>query len=62
MDAARRYVAHTLAITFVRLPKKQAGEALRLEGKELDAYLQDKVCGGGLVVCVGRQLLPAEGV
>lgn len=43
MDAARRFVAHTLTITFARLPKRQAAEALRLDGKELDAYLADKV-------------------
>ena len=30
MDAARRFVAHTLAITFARLPKRQLGDALRL--------------------------------
>lgn len=46
MDAARRFVSHTLCITFARLPKRQLGEALRLEGRELDAYLQDKVRAG----------------
>jgi hypothetical protein len=49
MDAARRFVAHTLTITFARVPKRQAAEALRLDGKELEAYLAERVgTRGGL--------------
>jgi len=56
MDAARRFVAHSLTITYAKLPKRQAGEALRLEGKELDAYLQERVRVRACVcVCVGGE-------
>ena len=51
IDAARRYVAHTLAITFARVPKRQAGEALRLEGRELDAYLAERVRSDAAACC-----------
>ncbi|KAI8469083.1 MAG: eukaryotic initiation factor [Monoraphidium minutum] len=43
VDAARRFVAHTLCITFARLPKRQVGESLRLEGRELEGYLAERV-------------------
>lgn len=45
LDAARRFVAHTLSITFVRITKREAADALRLEARELDAYLAERVRG-----------------
>lgn len=62
MEAARRFVAHTLCITFARLPKAQVAAALRLEGRELDAYLQERVgprCarGGGVLAGWRGQVL-----
>lgn len=55
MDAARRYVAHMLTITFARLSKRQAGEALRLEGAQLEAYLAERVRGDLTAVCARLQ-------
>ncbi|GBF99180.1 eukaryotic translation initiation factor 3 subunit K [Raphidocelis subcapitata] len=53
MDEARRFVAHTLAITFARLPKRQLGDALRLEGRELDAYVAERVQRDGWTLAAG---------
>lgn len=58
MDAARRYISHTLAITFARIPKRQAAEALRLEGKELDAYLSERSARDGWSVDGDFVVLP----
>jgi hypothetical protein len=47
IEAARRYVAHALAIAFSRAPRARVAEALRLEGKELDAYLAERAARDG---------------
>lgn len=60
MDAARRYVAHTLAITFARVSKRQAAEALRLEGRELDAFLAERAQRDGWAVDGETVQLPAN--